>query len=333
MRIVALDIVRFFAALSVVLYHLVSRPESDAYPLLSEVTQYGYLGVPLFFMISGFVIVFSAMNRSAMAFALSRFMRLYPTLWVGVVFTVFVTWMFADNSHSFLHVMSNLTLLQSYLGFMDIDGIYWTLKAELKFYLCIFLLIQFKVIEKISVWLSIWLLLTVLHTLFGQPFFMGWFISPSYSSFFMAGVVFFLIKEHGMSRFNSFVLMATFILSSYYGFIHTEQFITNAGLWQKMISVLFIWSFYGVFYLLSTGRFTVKQRNVFLMMGGITYPLYLIHNVAGKAIIDYCMNTIPESVAIILVVLLMLFVAWLIHAYVENRLITPVKKHVLSLFK
>ncbi|WP_067584001.1 acyltransferase family protein [Endozoicomonas ascidiicola] len=144
MRVVALDIVRFFAALSVVLYHLVSRPESDAFPLLSEVTQYGYLGVSLFFMISGFVIVFSAMNRSAMAFALSRLMRLYPTLWVGVAFTVFVTWMFADSSYSFSHVMSNLTLLQNTLGFDDIDGIYWTLKAELKFYLCIFLLIQFK---------------------------------------------------------------------------------------------------------------------------------------------------------------------------------------------
>lgn len=48
------------------------------FPVLSEVTRYGYAGVNLFFVISGFVILMSVWGRTAPQFIASRVSRLYP---------------------------------------------------------------------------------------------------------------------------------------------------------------------------------------------------------------------------------------------------------------
>ena len=156
MRIIALDLIRFLSALSVVLYHYIFRPESNAYPILKEVAMYGYLGVPVFFIISGYVIALSASNRSALQFGISRFVRLYPALWVSVLFTVIILFFFADKEINIMQIIANFTLLNEYFGFNDIDGVYWTLKVELKFYFCIFILIIFDLFKKYHIWLSLW---------------------------------------------------------------------------------------------------------------------------------------------------------------------------------
>jgi peptidoglycan/LPS O-acetylase OafA/YrhL len=43
------------------------------------VAKYGFLGVPAFFVISGFVIAYSAERRTAVGFVIARFSRLYST--------------------------------------------------------------------------------------------------------------------------------------------------------------------------------------------------------------------------------------------------------------
>lgn len=93
-RLQLLDYSRFIAAIMVVLYHYtfngiengkistISHDES-----LVFFTKYGYLGVELFFMISGYVIFKSATGRTASEFAVGRATRLYPAYWFAVLFT------------------------------------------------------------------------------------------------------------------------------------------------------------------------------------------------------------------------------------------------------
>ena len=331
MRIVALDIIRFFAALSVVLYHYISRPESAAYPILSEVTNYGYLGVPLFFIISGYVIALSADNRTAAQFGISRFVRLYPTLWAGILFTVLVLFLLTDKQFPLSQVLANFTLINEYFGFESIDGIYWTLKHELKFYACIFLLLLFGVFQKYHIWLSIWLGLTVTYAIFGQPFFMGWFITPEYSSFFIAGISLFLIQHNGKNIFNHFILTSSLIISSFKAFGQADQFLINPDSTDKLISVAIIWLLYYLMYSLSTGKLQLKERKLFITIGALTYPLYLIHNRAGKALIDAYSDVIQEDIMIILVVILMVLIAWCINLIIEKPLATPMKNYLLSI--
>lgn len=331
MRIVALDLLRFFSAMSVVLYHYVSRPESNVFPVLREFTQFGYLGVPLFFIISGYVIALSANNRTAVEFLISRFVRLYPTLWVGVIFTVcVVSWLTVDN-YSLMQIVANFTQLNLYMGYGDIDGVYWTIKAELKFYFCVFLLVLFGVFQKYHIWLSVWLVFTVMHLIFGQPFFMGWFISPEYSSFFIAGVVFYLLQTKGHSFFNHALIMLTLIISVLRAYDQADFFMVDPDGIEKNISAIVVLCFYGVMFLLCTGKLPLKSCTLFTSLGALTYPLYLIHNVAGKAIIDYFSTHVVEEIAIFSVTLLMVTIAWLIHWLIERPLANPMKHYLILL--
>ena len=81
-RVNEIDLLRFIAALAVVFFHYTFRGyAADAmtimpYPLLAPFSKYGYLGVELFFMISGFVILMTAANGSLRKFVVSRFVRL-----------------------------------------------------------------------------------------------------------------------------------------------------------------------------------------------------------------------------------------------------------------
>jgi peptidoglycan/LPS O-acetylase OafA/YrhL len=332
MRIVALDLIRFFAALSVVLYHYISLHAPNAYPLISEAAKYGYLGVPLFFIISGYVIALSANNRTALQFGISRFVRLYPALWAGVIFTVLVLVVLTDKQYSVQQVLANFTLLNDHFGFKDIDSVYWTLKVELKFYAGVFLLLIFGVFKRYHIWLSLWLGLTVLQTLFGQSFYMGWVVSTSYSSFFIAGVAFSLVQNTREKIFVYFVLILSLMVSSIRTYEHANSFIVDPTIVEKLTSVTIVWVFYCVMYFLSIGKINLRQRNVYITLGALTYPLYLIHNMAGRAIIDQYSNIIPEKIMIIIVIILMVLVSWILHLVIEKPLATPMKNYLLSIF-
>jgi len=90
-RLQILDLLRFCAALGVMVYHLTFVPTFIAggalFDGLAEITRFGFLGVDLFFMISGFVILWSADNRTALEFAVSRVARLMPSYWVSMTIT------------------------------------------------------------------------------------------------------------------------------------------------------------------------------------------------------------------------------------------------------
>ena len=69
-RVPSLDLLRLAAVAAVILYHYgFWGPTSNgvpqvALPYLAAFAQYGFLGVPVFFTISGFVIAYSAEGRT-----------------------------------------------------------------------------------------------------------------------------------------------------------------------------------------------------------------------------------------------------------------------------
>lgn len=71
-RVPALDLLRLIAVLGVVLFHYGFRGPTTfettyvAFPALAPCARYGFLGVPIFFIISGSVIAYSAEGRTAM---------------------------------------------------------------------------------------------------------------------------------------------------------------------------------------------------------------------------------------------------------------------------
>ena len=161
-RLSQVDALRGLAALAVVFFHFTTRFTElylpDYRPSLSA--TYGYFGVNLFFIVSGFVI-FMTLERTAkpMDFVVSRFSRLFPTYWAGILLTFCIThWLgLPGKLVEFWPAIANFLMIHSIFGVPHVDGVYWTLEVELLFYTGMFLLYRLRWLGQIH-----WVLLAML---------------------------------------------------------------------------------------------------------------------------------------------------------------------------
>ncbi len=142
---------RGIAVALVVLYHYLSRVPHEAFgspspPLLQ--LQIGKVGVLIFFIISGYLITKSLVKTpDVAAFYAKRVARIWPLFIVAAVTVfIFIQFMqppvvlgehdFFEKQPTFLDLIGNLFFLED-LGFTWVDGAYWSIVVELKFYLFI----------------------------------------------------------------------------------------------------------------------------------------------------------------------------------------------------
>jgi peptidoglycan/LPS O-acetylase OafA/YrhL len=175
--------------------------------------------------------------------------------------------------------------------------------------------------------------ITLSYSAFMQPFFMGWIINPTYSSFFIAGVTFYLIHKNGIDIFYLSILLLSLALSSISIANGIEIYIKNPSLADQVIAVSIIVSFYILFFYMATNRFNVKKRNIYMILGGLTYPLYLTHNIIGKTIIDYYRPNNPEWLVVIVTIVIMLMLSYIIHIHFEKKMSLPIKKVLMNTAK
>lgn len=90
------------------------EPAATVFPGASACAAYGWLGVEIFFVVSGFVICMSAWGRGVGEFAASRISRLFPAYWAAVLFTagVLFAWPEVRGVKAFSDVVVNLSMLQ-----------------------------------------------------------------------------------------------------------------------------------------------------------------------------------------------------------------------------
>ncbi|MGH9344926.1 MAG: acyltransferase family protein [Terriglobia bacterium] len=144
-RLRFIDGLRGVAASMVVLYHLGNRTG------LRPITEWGYLGVGIFFVISGFVITSTQLNKtitpgSIARFFARRFVRLDIPYWVNIAVTVVlggVLYRFGGQFHHYTNdqIIASLLYLQGILGLPEINQVYWTLCFEIQFYLALVLVL------------------------------------------------------------------------------------------------------------------------------------------------------------------------------------------------
>jgi exopolysaccharide production protein ExoZ len=160
-----LDGVRFFAALSVCVFHLgfyawaarsttLERAFAHSATLdaLTPVAWPGWVGVQIFFVISGFVIANSANGAAPMAFLRSRVLRLLPAAWICASVTLGVRMLADGESWSGLKGDYFRSLILSLTGGW-IDGGYWTLAIEIVFYALVLVLLltrRFSLLPKLA---------------------------------------------------------------------------------------------------------------------------------------------------------------------------------------
>jgi len=68
-----------------------------------------------------------------------------------------------------------------------------------------------------------------------------------------------------------------------------------------------------------------------MTLGALTYPLYLIHGLAGRYVINDLRERIPEGIAVTITIALMLLISYLVHKLVETKAAPVIKRKLLNL--
>ncbi len=141
-RLTNLDALRGICALLVVIFHAVPGfvyLGGGLWP--GRPTFYfdlGRIGVGAFFLISGYVIPFSAKPgpRAVPRFWIVRLFRLWPAYWLSIVLALAFD---ATDIYPVTHrmILVNLTMLQQFVNVPNILGVFWTLQIELLFYVAV----------------------------------------------------------------------------------------------------------------------------------------------------------------------------------------------------
>jgi peptidoglycan/LPS O-acetylase OafA/YrhL len=334
-RFYEIDLLRFFAALSVVAYHytflgFAANRMSVPYAFFAPVSKYGYLGVNLFFIISGFVILNTALRKSPKNFMLSRFVRLYPGFWVCCTLTFAAMLIAGGTHHTGLGAyFVNMTMLNEFVGVKSIDNVYWSLSYEIVFYTLIFGLLVIGKISKIKVFLGVWLFLSLMFYAAGPDYFqfLRFVLLPNYSAYFIAGAVFFLINAEGLDFYKAFLLVASYFLA----LIYSNEYINyltndyNAHFDLSVVAIC-IASFYFIFYLISTHRTKFISSPKFAAIGLLTYPVYLLHQNIGLILFNTFDDVLNKYALLSIITLLVLFLSYVVSSKVEKALAPPFKK-------
>jgi peptidoglycan/LPS O-acetylase OafA/YrhL len=326
-----LDGLRFLAAAAVMLFHYTAlrnpswdgRP-SDVFPTLSAITSLGAFGVDLFFVISGFVILLTAWGRDVRSYAISRITRLYPAYWAGVLLTGFlllVLW--PDRRELELSTVGmNLTMLQSAFGVPHVDGVYWTLWVELRFYVLVGILLVIgltgaRVIAFAALWPAAAAMahgaeLDVLADL------LVW----DYAPLFAGGMALFLLTKDRRSLLAWLVLAENVILGALWSgretarivVVNTDREVSDA------LSATIVVACFAVVGLVTLTRLRHVSAVWLTTAGALTYPLYLVHEYWGWWIIHLLNDDLPRYVVLGIAVAVVLVMAWLIQRFVEKPL-------------
>lgn len=135
---------RAFAALSVLLFHAIGTSRAYGFPAnyMSLFEGWGFAGVDLFFIISGFVIYLnnSIKDISFKAHLSRRLMRIAPIYWLLTTFLIFIIVAFPSFGKNFnlnpsWLISSYLFSSQIFLNQAPLLNIGWTIELEMYFYL------------------------------------------------------------------------------------------------------------------------------------------------------------------------------------------------------
>lgn len=272
-RIEIIDPLRGIAAILVTWFHM-TNTYSDGFVKLSG--QYGWLGLEIFFVISGFIIPY-AMYRSGYEikkdygrFLLKRILRIEPPYIIAMLFTLALLYLssfapgFQGNAPdiSATHVFLHFGYLNGIFGYSWFSPVFWTLAIEFQFYLFISLIFPLM-ITKNSFLRNISLLLVCL-----LPFLLN---KEVYVFHYICLFVFGILTFQALSKIISIrAYFFIFIVVSVCSYFSLGLLITIIAMLTSLV-ILFV---------------KAKEFRILTFLGTISYSLYLVHIPIGGRIVN-----------------------------------------------
>ncbi|CAH0349988.1 acyltransferase [Aquabacterium sp. CECT 9606] len=324
-----IDLLRALACLMVVFFHYGHRGALDGWsPVadpsgLADFARYGYLGVHLFFIISGFVIFLSVQNATVRDFVASRVSRLYPAYWVAVP----LTWAFVrffdlpDLQVSWWEMLVNLTMVPHWFGVPYVDGAYWSLGVELQFYILVGVALKFDLDRRAEWWLAGWLFLALVNGI--RPMYpVEFWLAANWAPLFTFGALAYRIKSHGATAWRLILMACAYLLALWYGIKPFLLLKPGQEINQNPWVVAALLSLFAlIFLVIAFGRIKMKRHAVFYWAGLLTYPVYLLHEYIGYAFLSLLhQNSVGFVSSSILVLAGVVMVSWGLNRWAEKPL-------------
>lgn len=273
-RIATVDALRGIAALSVAWFHFTQANPALDPGIVKASGKYGWLGVDIFFVISGFVIPYSLDkskygHRQFWRFLSKRIIRLDPPYFANICFILALAFIvplvpgFRGPQPHFTvaQLLSHVAYLNSVVGKQWINPVYWSLGIEFQYYLLIGLVFPLLAADR-----------NLIRTVtMGALLIPGFFVRQpsllfSHLPIFVAGILTYQLRVGRLSNRTFLIsLAATCIVAGFgSGFVVA---VTSA------ITALVI-------------AFMEFGGRILTSLGMISYSLYLMHVPVGGKIID-----------------------------------------------
>ncbi|CAL9482134.1 hypothetical protein SUDANB105_03040 [Streptomyces sp. enrichment culture] len=336
-RLYVLDGIRLLAALLVVLHHYAGtnrvnqpgnaiwgRPVSELMPSWFRVASFGWIGVEIFFVISGFVICMSCWGRTPKDFFVSRVIRLYPAYWFGVLFTtaVLVALPGVWERLPVREVLFNLTMLQQGSDIPNVDLVYWTLWSELRFYLLFLVVVAMGLTyRRVVVFCCVWGAAAMLAPVSEFPL-LVLAADPSGAWYFIAGLALYLMHRFG----QDLLLWGILAMSWLMGQLELGERVAYEQVSSWRGAVLIYTAFLLFMAAVALGHTDRVRWKWLATAGALTYPLYLTHYLAGTAIIHRLRDTTDPRLLVVGVTAGFLMLSWLVHRVVERPVARVLKR-------
>jgi len=340
-RMPMIDVVRIIAALMVLCFHYLFRGHASiegysplAFPDIAPIAQYGYLGVPWFFMISGLVIAYSSANRTPSQFVIARISRLLPSAWAAIIllFLLFIFVplpLFRANLYSLL---ANFTFLpQAFQQPLEI-GSFWTIQIEVIFYIWVAVLIRFGVWHRSLYFVAVWLTICLLNNAFLHNQILHYLFITREGPFFCLGILLYRWRQKGMDWPTLLLMEIAFVLGAVNlmreGIKIGVVYHTNYNIWILVGALFVMTAILAAFLHL---RLPERWQRFCYIMGGMTYPLYLIHEALGYRLFWLWQGSgLSASLQFILAASIAMAVAFVIWVGVEKPLLPRLRKGLLD---
>jgi len=318
-----------FAAYGVVLFHTSRFLRGNQATVDVPDIVVGAAGVDLFFVISGFVMVYVAKPHDTPGqFMLRRFIRIAPLYWLAtlaVIATVWIIpWFFQDADLSWPSVLKSLAFIPAYnsVGFVEpVLFLGWTLNFEMVFYAifaCSLLLpVSYRLIGIIAGITALWASATLIGTGAAAEFFSNAIIFEFVFGCLIATVV----VNDAVRNYLSRPLGAALAMTGVAGFVLipiAPDFIQEAHrLFKYGVPAALIVSGLVIIEMTSKEPLSLPLQS----LGNSSYSAYLLHAFIVPIFGNICFRLFPASWASVALVVIGVFALTMIAATISYRLI------------
>lgn len=287
--------------------------KEDCPDFFTTIFQQGYLGVYIFFVVSGFVIPYSMYVKQ---YTLNKFFRFIAkrTVRIEPPYVLFIIVMFIwtygiyqwkgwgkPYLYDVKEFLFNITYLAPFFHVKWISRIFWTLAIEFQFYILTGLLYHLLMKNRILRYII--------------------FVS-------LLGLGFIIPKEY-LTVFNLYV----YFIVGFQAFLFQ---IRKINVREYLISIFLLMVFIGIFeiiivipfvlFTIAAIRFLNYKTRITDFLGNISYSLYLSHGIAGGAVVLFTIGEFNTAIRFLMAIATSLLIAWIYYYLVERIFLKLSKK-------